>query len=343
MQGPRILARPVPSMPNKTPPVPVVPVPPPSHVNAPFTLPQMVSNRAMLLTRAPPPIVMTKAPVPSTPIVVHASAQDPRYAQLQTPLHQPIQVQPQAQLFGMPAPTVMTVPKAISPPAPVPTPVLVAPAPVALPMPDPVAASAPVSVPTPAQTPAPAPVATAPVTAPIAQVTQGPSQLQVLLQMAMEQIRVRFDVMERKFDARLESTTKEIIGSAIKDLKVQFETSEIVGETLSDNLPVFSRPDPKTTVEHRLGVKGSKIKLLHPVLSNEHGYWMTTTWVTANGSVLTGYAPVFSAKLEGVEYGLSATEIEQRLDSWKGYLDQLSDKSFVPNIGRFAIPVQENT
>jgi len=174
---------------------------------------------------------------------------------------------------------------------------------------------------------------------PIAQVTQPPSQLQLALQASMDQIRVRLDAMERKLESKIEQTTRETVGSAIKDLKVQFESTEVLGELLVDNLPVFSRPDAKTTIETKLGAKGTKVKLFHPVLSNDQGYWMMTSWASPNGSVLTGYVPIFSGKLDGVVNDLTEAELDERKRKWEGYLDQLSDKVFVPNMGRFTVPV----
>lgn len=173
------------------------------------------------------------------------------------------------------------------------------------------------------------------VSRPISQIGQPPSQLQIMLQMTMEEIRLVGKTLESKMDAKIEACTREGIATAIKDLKQQFESSEIVGETLSDNLPVFARPDSQTTVEHRLAAKGTRIRLFHPMITNELGYWMATTYVLPNASVAMGYVLVFGVKLDGVQSGLSDEELSTRAASWKGFLDRLSDKDFVPHVGRF--------
>jgi len=175
--------------------------------------------------------------------------------------------------------------------------------------------------------------------APVAQVTQGPSQLQLALQQSMEQIRVRLDAIERKLESKIEQTVRECLTSGLKDLKVQFETTEVLGELLVSNLPVFNRPDIKTSIETKLGAKGTRVKLFHPVITNEQGYWMSTSWASSNGSVLTGYVPVFSAKLDGVAYEMTDAEMQARKTKWEGHLDQLSDKMFVTNVGRFIVPL----
>ncbi len=190
--------------------------------------------------------------------------------------------------------------------------------------------------PSPTQPQPPTPVTLPPASTPAPVISTTPvSQSQVITQILSDQLRVELKTFETKIESKIESVIRDVVGAIIRDFKTQFETSQIVGDVLNDKLPVFARPDPTTTVEYTLA-KGTKIKLFMPFTSNVHGYWATTSFVTSNGSVATGYVPIFSPKLDGVEYGLSTSELKSRRDQWKSHLDQLSDKEFIPNVGRFA-------
>lgn len=179
----------------------------------------------------------------------------------------------------------------------------------------------------------PAPVIS---TTPLSAASTPVSQSQVITQILSDQLRVQLKAFEAKIETKIETLVRDVVGATIRDLKTQFETSQIMGEVLSDKLPVFAQPDTTTIVQHTLA-KGTKLKLYQPFTSNVHGNWATTSFVTSNGSVATGFVPIFSAKLDGVEYGLSTSELKSRRDQWKSHLDQLCDKEFIPNVGMFSM------
>lgn len=183
-------------------------------------------------------------------------------------------------------------------------------------------------LPPPSTPPGSAPIISTPLPTPV-------SQSQVIAQLLSDQVRVQLKSFESKIESKLETLIHDVVGATINDLKKQFEMSTIVGETLIDLLPVFPRPDPTMSMGHRLLTKGTKIKLYEPFISNVHGYWAMTSFVTNNGSVAYGYVPIFCGKLNGVDYGMSTSELQSRRDQWKGHLDQLSDKEFIPHIGKF--------
>lgn len=157
-------------------------------------------------------------------------------------------------------------------------------------------------------------------------------------------IRTQFKQFETQWNARWDARTdmfeakmKEWMQAAIRDLKGQFQSMEVMGETLSDGIPIFSRPDSTLTPDTRVPLRGTKLRLFQPILPNQYGYWMQTLYVTQQGTSISGYVPIFSVKLEGVNYAMSDDELKQRMEQWSGYLDQLSDKNFVPNVGRFSV------
>lgn len=190
------------------------------------------------------------------------------------------------------------------------------------------------STPPPQQQPQPLPPASAPAPVISSPPVTPVSQSQVITQILSDQLRVQLKTFETKIETKIETLVRDVVSATIRDLKIQFETSQIMGEVLSDKLPVFAQPDTTTLVRHTLA-KATKLKLYMPFTSNVHGYWATTSFVTSNGSVATGYVPIFSAKLDGVDYGLPVSELKLRRDQWKSHLDQLCDKEFIPNVGRF--------
>jgi hypothetical protein len=168
---------------------------------------------------------------------------------------------------------------------------------------------------------------------------QAPSQLQIMVQMFREQIQTQFKSMKAEMLDQIDKQIKDSHAATLRNFKTQFENTEIVGETLNENIPVFSRPDPKTNVEHTIVKRGTKIKLFLPFTSNQYGYWATTPFLKSNGTVLTGYIPIFSGTLPNVVYNLSEDDMTKRREEWQGHLDQLCDKNFIPNVGRFQISV----
>lgn len=178
----------------------------------------------------------------------------------------------------------------------------------------------------------PKPVAPPPVsTPPSSSSTFSSQQLNIINQMIGENLRVQFQASHQK----MEQLIKDTVSDAIKNLKVQYESTQIMGETLNGKTPVFARPDGKSSQEYVIEKANTKLKLFHPMISNTQGYWMATPFVTTNGSVVTGYVPIFTKKMEGVEYGLDEANLKKRREEWGAHLDQLSDKEFVPHVGRF--------
>ncbi len=190
------------------------------------------------------------------------------------------------------------------------------------------------------QTPSPTPAWQQPIAQPATQPmgqssTIGQSQSQIIAQILSDQLRAQFKILESKIDAKLEMCVRDVVGSTIRDLKTQFETSQILGETLNDKIPVFARPDPTATIEHVIEKRGTKLKLFLPMTSNVHGYWAQTPFVTNNGSVATGFVPIFTSKIDSIVYDLPPSELKSRFDQMRSHLDILSDKDFIPNIGKF--------
>jgi hypothetical protein len=165
-----------------------------------------------------------------------------------------------------------------------------------------------------------------------------PQMLQSLSQILADQVRIQFNDLQKKLEAKIESCVRNELGTGLRDLKMQYEATEMKGETLNANTPLLSRPDPEAKVEYVFEKVGTSLSIYHPIVSNVHGSWGMTRIVTSNGSMVMGYVPIFTKKLKSVTYtSLDDTEWERRVKAWNPFLDKASDKEFIPHIGRFTI------
>lgn len=162
------------------------------------------------------------------------------------------------------------------------------------------------------------------------------STLSVLSQIVSDQIRIQMSALQKALEAKIESSVRDVVGTAVRDLKNSFDCSEIKGETLNANLPLLAKPDPDAKVEYTFEQVGTIIPLFCPFMPNVFGVWAETRLVTSNGSVVKGWVPIFTKKFKSVLYPeMTPQEWESRVNKWSPYLKNLADRDLVPHVARF--------
>jgi hypothetical protein len=169
---------------------------------------------------------------------------------------------------------------------------------------------------------------------PLSQETSIHQSLPVVSQILSDHFRLQFKNLEEKIIATIKTCVKHEVGEGLRESKMQYEATQIEGETLHANTPLLGRPDPSAKVEHTFENKGTRLKLFHPIISNVHGHWMMSQVVTSNASVIKGYVPIFCNRIASVQYTLDEAELNQRASQWEAYRLP-SEKGFIPHVGRF--------